>query len=169
LFVTLLVGCSSIETHEDTEILKSDISFIDSVSIHNHGRTVGLGFFVPFPLPTPISHIAKVITVDGIRTGTSFFQNEIRVRPGKHTVKVEYRNYISHLSGHTKYTDILTIIFTTEAGHTYRIPAEGWNGRYWIWAEDITTGEIVAGEKPPESISEELQKPEPIQYDLDLY
>ena len=44
----------------------------------------------------------------------------------------------------------LSIDFTAEAGHEYRIPAERRDERNWIWVEDITTGKVVAGEKPPD-------------------
>ena len=47
-------------------------------------------------------------------------------------------------------THDLSINFVAEAGHEYRIPAERRGERNWIWVEDVTSGKVVAGEKPPD-------------------
>ncbi len=44
----------------------------------------------------------------------------------------------------------LSIDFTVEAGHEYHIPVERRDERNWIWVEDVTSGKVVAGEKPPD-------------------
>ena len=49
----------------------------------------------------------------------------------------------------------LSIDFTAEAGHEYRIPAERRGERNWIWVEDVTSGKVVAGEMPLEEKGEE--------------
>ncbi len=48
----------------------------------------------------------------------------------------------------------LSIDFTVEAGHEYRIPAERMDERNWIWVEDVKSGKVVAGEKPPDDKGE---------------
>ena len=105
---------------------------------------------MPFPVP---KHVTEIAEIDGknVNRGT-----RVHILPGSHTVSVSY----------AKYSDVnlcvglaclppsegldLSIDFMAEAGHEYRIPAERRGERNWIWVEDVTSGKVIAGEKPPE-------------------
>ena len=52
------------------------------------------------------------------------------------------------------YEASLTVDSATEAGHEYSIQAERRGERDWIWVEDITSGKVVGGEKPPDDKGE---------------
>lgn len=131
VFALLLSGCAlkAFKAYEGPELAKSEISVIIR---SNSTRT--------FPLPA-LGHETYVLGVDG-KTGPGLVYH---VRPGQHTAEVLYR---THALLFSIYRAILTINFTTEAGHEYYIPARRRHGRDWIWVEDFTTGKVVAGEKP---------------------
>ena len=152
LFALLLSGCGTIKVYEGPELTKSEISVIDSR--HSHGWMVAFAGVLPIPLS--MRHSTIVLIVDG-HDGVGVYP--YHVLPGQHTATVYYTGTAPvDLCGTTgcifQYEAILTINFTTEAGHEYRIPAERRDERDWIWVEDVTTGKVVAGEKPPDDEGE---------------
>jgi hypothetical protein len=111
---------------------------------------------VPIPVPRYSTFVSEV---DGKRGGWG----PIHVRPAKHwaTVLHEFSGPVvlcGYLGCIATSSVILKIDFSTEAGHEYGIAAERRNERKWIWVEDITTGKVVAGEKPPTALSEPAQE-----------
>ena len=156
LFALLLSGCGTIKAYEGPELTKSEISVIDSR--HSHGWMVA--FMGVLPIPLSIRHSTIVLIVDGHK-GRGVYP--YHVLPGQHTAKVRYTGTapvdlcgaFAGIGGCIfQYEASLTINFTTEAGHEYRIPAERRDERDWIWVEDITSGKVVAGEKPPDDKGE---------------
>ena len=107
------------------------------------------------PIPVPVSrykHVTSIDEIDGVNAG----RKRIHILPGSHTVSVSYWRKTSVTlcvdpvgCANDYHTLDLSIDFMAKAGHEYRIPAERRDERNWIWVEDITTGKVVAGEKPP--------------------
>lgn len=145
----LLSGCA-MKAYKGPELPKSKIAVLHQKDWR--GKSLGLLFIVPYPL---YKHRARIYEIDGHRG----LGSPIHILPGRHTAKVRYQKspklafcgFYLALSGcvgsYTKRN--LSIIFMAEAGHEYRIPAERRDKRNWIWVEDITSGRVVAGEKPP--------------------
>jgi hypothetical protein len=93
---------------------------------------------------------------------------EVFVLPGPHTFGIKFSGprslqagaipaLIAHSAYELKYGPLGTELeFDTKAGHEYSIrfkeKMEQWKGITSVayWVEDVNTGEIVAGEKPPE-------------------
>lgn len=147
----LLSGCGTIKAYEGPELPKSEISVIDA----DYGHGLMLAFFGILPIPVSFRHGTNVLIVDGHKG----IRAPYHILPGQHTARVLYiRNapvdLCSLFGCFFEYRAILTIKFTTEAGHEYRIPAERRGERNWIWVEDITSGKVVAGEKPPDDKGE---------------
>ncbi len=147
----LLLGCSTIQkVYEGPELTKSELSVIEK----NYSHSWMLGMFGVLPIPLSIRHSTDVLEIDGHQSD-GFKYGSYHVRTGQHTAKVRY---VGHgpvdLCGQFgclfQHQASLTINFTTEAGHEYRIPAERRGERDWIWVEDITSGKVIAGEKPPD-------------------
>ncbi len=135
-------GCT-MKAYEGPELPRSEIAVIERR--YGHGGVLQLmGFFLPIPRDR---HRTVIVKIDGKRPGGT----EFHILPGQHTAKVRYWRYPDvYLWGIPNYrTRDLSIDFTAEAGHEYRIPAERRGERNWIWVEDITSGKVVAGEKPP--------------------
>ena len=147
----LLSGCATIKAYEGPELTKSEISVIDGY--YSHGWMVGM--FGILPIPMTFRHETRVLEIDGRSGGGGW---PYHVLPGQHSARVIYSRYphvtlCSYLCI-SNYSSGLSIDFTAEAGHEYRIPAERRDERDWIWVEDITTGKVVAGEKPPDEKGE---------------
>ncbi len=134
-------GCT-MKAYEGPELPRSEIAVIDRW--HEHGGVLEL--MGVFPIPRG-RHRTVIVKIAGKRPGGIQFH----ILPGQHTAKVLYQRYPDvSLWGITNYkTRDISIDFTAEAGHEYRIPAERRDERDWIWVEDVTTGKVVAGEKPP--------------------
>ena len=150
----LLSGCGTIKAYEGPELTKSEISVIDGH--YSHGWMVAM--FGILPIPLSVRHETVVLAVDG-KQGKGFGFS-YHVRPGQHTAKVRYTGHgpvdlCSEFGCIFSHKASLTINFATEAGHEYRIPAERRDERDWIWVEDITTGKVVGGEKPPDDKAKE--------------
>ena len=148
----LLSGCGTIKAYEGPELTKSEISVIDGH--YSHGWMVAMIGILPIPMT--FRHETRVFEIDGRSGGGGW---PYHVLPGQHTAKVRYTdNHPVNLCGQFGcifgYKASLTINFATEAGHEYRIPAERRDERDWIWVEDITSGKVVAGEKPPDDEGE---------------
>jgi hypothetical protein len=145
----LLSGCG-MKAYEGPELPRSEIAVIDRW--YWHGSILTFAGILPVWHPR---HEARVYEIDGTQAPGYRFH----VRPGEHSVTVGYKKNISvTLCGYTgcigEYRTRLSINFTAEAGHEYRIPAERRDERNWIWVEDKTTGKVVAGEKPPDDQGE---------------
>ena len=108
------------------------------------------------PIPVSLRHETWVTEIDG--KSSLLPKYSIHVRPGPHSVRVSYQeNSGIRLAGvagsvgfHEYRAKDLAIDFMAVAGHEYRIPAQRWGERNWVWVEDTTTGKMVAGEKPPD-------------------
>ena len=145
LMLALLSSGCAMKAYEGPELPRSELAVIDRW--HSHGSI--LAFFGILPVWHP-RHQTRVYEIDGT-DGPGY---RYHVRPGEHSVTVGYTEYTnpalcSGLGCTRSYSTSLSISFTAEAGHEYRIPAERRDERNWIWVEDITTGKVVAGEKPP--------------------
>ena len=137
------------KAYEGPELPKSEIAVLHRMD--RHGEALGLFFIVPIP---GVKHITEVAEIDGknVKLAARF-----HILPGNHTVSVSYMRYpdvtfclgLGPCFGIYQTRD-LSIDFTAEAGHEYRIPAERRGERNWIWVEDVTSGKVVAGEKPPD-------------------
>ena len=148
----VMSGCGTIKAYDGPELPQSEISVLDSR--HSHGWM--LAFWGILPIPLSVRHDTNVLEVDGHKSKGVY---PYHLRPGQHTAKVRYTgNAPVNLCGQFGciFTQeaVLTISFTTEAGHEYRILAERRDERNWIWVEDKTTGKVVAGEKPPDDKGE---------------
>ena len=149
----LLLGCSMIKVdkvYEGPELTKSELSVIEKN--YSHGWMLGLWGILPIPMS--FRHSTDVLEIDGHKSA-GYRYGSYHVRPGQHMAKVRYVGHgpvdlCSEFECIFAHRASLTINFTTEAGHEYRIPAERRGERNWIWVEDITTGKVVAGEKPPD-------------------
>ena len=151
LFLTLILSGCTVKAYDGPQLEKSEIAVLHR--LHRHGSSLALFGLIPLPHE---KHSAKIIKVDGTTLGTG---REIHVRPGLHAVEINYIKFgivtlcgaIAHIpTGCTHiYDNQLSIKFTAEAGHEYSVPAERRNEQDWIWVEDITTGKVVAGAKPP--------------------
>ena len=138
------------KAYEGPELPKSEIAVLHHAA--RHDLAFGLALIVPFPC---FKHETLITEIDGKhkQPGT-----EIHIRPGEHTAIVQYVRHfdVTPLPSTVAFclpsyfSSDLSIKFTTKAGHEYRIPAERRGARNWIWVEDITTGKVVAGEKPPD-------------------
>jgi len=150
LLVLPLWGCTTARTYKGPELPKSEVSVIQKV--HRHGTSLGFAVIIAIPLPR---HDTVVTQLDGEQYSPIAAGGEFHVPPGKHRATVYYWRYppitlCGGLGGCVfDYQAVLSIDFATEAGHEYSIPAERREERDWIWVEDITTGKVVAGEKPP--------------------
>ena len=136
--------------YEGPELPRSEIAVIDRR--HGHGGVLGLMGFFPLPFDR---HRTMIVKIDGKRPGGIQFH----ILPGQHSARVYYERLpdVTLCSGWgciSNYSSDLSIDFTAEAGHEYRIPAERRDERDWIWVEDITSGKVVAGEKPPDDKGE---------------
>ena len=146
----LLLSACAMKAYRGPQLPKSEIAVVHKKNWR--GQSLGFLFMVPYPL---YKHRASVYEING-RRGLG---SPIHIRPGRHTAKVRYEKSprvafcgiyppISGCVGsYTKRN--LSIVFVAEAGHEYRIPAERRHKRTWIWVVDITSGKVVAGEKPP--------------------
>ncbi len=154
LLALLSSGCATMKAYEGPELPRSEIAVLDVG--HRHGGVLGLIYGI-VPVPA-YRHRTYIYEIDGKKKG---LRREIHILPGQHTARVHYwRNpdvtfcvggYAGSDGCIANYeTRDLSIDFTAEAGHEYRIPAERRDERNWIWVEDITTGKVVAGEKPPD-------------------
>lgn len=82
-------------------------------------------------------HKVSISHVDGGETGLAV--DAVEVLPGHHSFALRRaRFFIVPKWG--------VIAITTTAGHDYELEYDG----SFLWAIDTTTGEIVAGHKPPE-------------------
>ena len=105
-------------------------------------------------MPTA-KHHTIVMKVD--ETAVSGVFKQIAVAPGRHSVSIAYtqRSPICGYGGCIiTHSSESSITFMAEAGHKYRIPAERMDERNWIWVEDVKSGKVVAGEKPPDDKGE---------------
>ena len=152
IVLALLLSACAAQMYEGPERPNSEIAIIDSEHYHDW-MVMMMGIL---PVPVVAKHYTKVLEIDGDHEiGYRF-----HVLPGQHIADVQYVrkpyvalcSYSDCLGG---YAAILSIGFTAEAGHEYRIPAERSDERNWIWVEDITTGKVVAGEKPPDDEGED--------------
>ena len=146
--------CGTMRAYEGPELPKSEIAVLDG--IHFHGGAIGLfGGGFPIIIPMPVyKHRTYIIKVDEFDRELNRW---VHILPGQHTATVHYwRTPDVSLFGFSNYeTRDLSIDFVAEAGHEYRIPAERRGERNWIWVEDLTSGKLVAGEKPVEEKGEE--------------
>ena len=137
------------KAYEGPELPRSEIAVIDRW--HEHGGVLELMGFFPIPRGR---HRTTIVKIDGKRPGGTQFH----ILPGQHSASVIYSRLPDvTLCGWgciSNYSSGLSIDFTAEAGHEYRIPVERRDERDWIWVEDITTGKVVAGEKPPDGKGE---------------
>ena len=149
LLAVLVSGCA-MKAYEGPERPKSEIAELRQV--HQQGVVLK----VPFGPGLLTKHVATIIEIDG--KSVTFIWTKwatIHILPGQHSVRVFYLRFPDValcgdggcIANYT--TGDLSIDFTAEAGHEYRIPAERRDERNWIWVEDKTTGKVVAGEKPP--------------------
>lgn len=127
--VAALAGCGTIKAYDGPELPLSEISVLDS----RHGHSWVVAFAGVLPIPMRLRHSTIVLAVDGHVNPTVF---PYHLRPGQHTAKVRYdRNSLVNLCGQfgciipPEVKVDLTINFTTEAGHEYRIPAQRWGER----------------------------------------
>jgi hypothetical protein len=74
--------------------------------------------------------------------------NSAILQPGNHTIGLHYsyRAWCGYIRCAIEYDRFLSITFDAESGHRYRANVEREEDQYWIWIEDKTTGEIVAGQ-----------------------
>ncbi|MEE8223669.1 MAG: hypothetical protein V3S59_05140 [Alphaproteobacteria bacterium] len=161
LVLALLSSGCAMKAYEGPELPRSEIAVLDAM--HQHGGVLQIDpgiwpiplFFVP-----NYKHQTFIIEIDGNERNVG---REIHVLPGQHTVRVHYfRRPDVTLIGIPNYeTRDLSIDFTAEAGHEYRIPAERRGERNWIWVEDTATGKVVAGEKPPDVKAKEKEPAAP--------
>ncbi len=159
-------GCA-MKAYEGPELPRSEIAVLHGVDSHG----VVLGIFMYLPVPED-RHRTSIYEIDGksvpahaqfdtdFRNAPEGQPERIHILPGQHTARVSYeRRPNVTLCGFPScirnyYTRDLSIDFAVEAGHEYRIPVERRDERNWIWVEDITSGKVVAGEKPPDDKSE---------------
>ena len=146
-------GCTAIKAYEGPERSKSEIAVLQAG--YSHGGVLAILVILPHP---HFKHVTEVYEIDGQtnRLG-GLGAAEIHIRPGEHTAWVRYMRYpdvtlCGGLGGCIPSYEArnISIDFTAVAGHEYRIPAERIDERNWVWVEDVTTGKVVAGEKPPE-------------------
>ncbi len=157
LMLALLVsGCTTMKAYEGPELPKSEIAVLHSVDPHGESFVI-----TPVPIPFGSKHITFIDELDGKDLPTPL-SDRIHILPGQHSARVSYIRYpdVTFCFGlgpcFANYqTRDLSIDFTAEAGHEYRIPAERRGERNWIWVEDVTSGKVVAGEKPLEEKGEE--------------
>ena len=148
IVLALLSSGCTIKAYEGPELPRSEIAVLDAG--HVHGRVLGLVAIIPIPA---YKHKTSIAEIDGKTKGPG---TEIHVLPGQHSVRVFYQRfpdvalcgYFGCIANYS--TSDLSIDFTVEAGHEYRIPAERRGQRNWIWVEDVKSGKVVAGEKPPD-------------------
>ncbi len=146
LVLALLSSGCTMKAYEGPELAKSEIAVLDG--FYRHGGILGLFGIVPLPA---YRHRTRINEIDGKRV---VMERNIHIRPGQHFARVRYSRlpkvalcgYFGCIEDYS--TSDLSIDFTAEAGREYRIPAERRDERNWIWVEDITTGKVVAGEKP---------------------
>ncbi len=100
-----------------------------------------------------IQHRTWIVSFDEQKV--DIFTSNIETLPGQHSAIAEYSMHFAlppcMMFGGC-YEKKVPILFTTLAGHEYRIPGERKDGRIWVWVEDLTTDEVVAGGKPPFSL-----------------
>ena len=149
--LALLLSACVAKLYEGPERPNSEIAAIDRW--HSHDWVVLMMGILPIPVSA--RHETNVFNIDGKRPCCYRFH----VLPGQHIADVRYvrKPYVALCSLSDclgGYAATLSISFTAEAGHEYRIPAERSDERNWIWVEDITTGKVVAGEKPPDDNGE---------------
>ena len=118
------------------------------------------------PVPHKLLHQTEVTQIDnrallrmpGSGSGFVVWPEELRIGAGERVVKFHYRrDRILDMcgigvfgEGCVGYFDKDTsITFTAEGEHAYRVFAYMPDEKEWTWVEDITTGHVVAGEKPP--------------------
>ncbi len=156
LMLALLVsGCGTMKAYEGPELPKSEIAVLHHTD--RHGEVWLLNYIVPIP---GSKHISFIDEIDGKGVDLS---ERIHILPGQHSARVTYQRnpdvafcvtappiFLSGPCFGIYQTRDLSIDFTAEAGHEYRIPAERRGERNWIWVEDVTSGKVVAGEKPPD-------------------
>ncbi len=150
LMLALLVsGCGTMKAYEGPELPKSEIAVLHRID--SHGKTLVLLLVVPLP---GVKHQTVVAEIDGKNVNLAA---RYHILPGNHTVSVSYTRFpdVGLCVGLACFpvldeTHDLSINFVAEAGHEYRIPAERRGERNWIWVEDVTSGKVVAGEKPPD-------------------
>jgi len=148
-FALLLSGCA-MQAYKGPELPKSEIAVLHKKVWR--GQSLGLMFIVPYPIFKHRTHIYEI-------NGQRGLGSPIHILPGRHTARVHYQKspevalcgFYFAVSGcigsYTKRN--LSIVFVAEAGHEYRIPVERREKRDWIWVEDMTSGMVVAGIKPP--------------------
>ena len=142
----LLSGCGTTKAYEGPELPKSEIAVLQASD--KHGFALAIAGILPVPSP---KHLSTVVEVDGKKS--SLFAKKIHVLPGLHSLRALYTgrhivNFCGYLGCVAEYSTHLSIDFVAVAGHEYRIPVERRDERDWIWVVDITTGKVVAGEKP---------------------
>ncbi len=157
LVLALLSSGCTMKAYEGPKLPRSEIAVLDGM--HQHGGVLAFFYIVPFP---NYKHQTEIIEIDGKQRSVG---RVIHVLPGKHTARVYYNRkpnvtlcagyYVISGCIENYETRDLSIDFMVEAGHEYRIPAERRNERNWIWVEDVTSGKVVAGEKPLEEKGEE--------------
>ena len=136
-------GCTT-KAYEGPELPKSEIAVLREV--HQHGVILTPSFFLVVPLT---EHVTSIIEIDKKSVpGTPTAGSTIHILPGQHTARVHYIKR-RPLFGPPTYDIYISINFTAKAGHEYRIPTERRGEKNWIWVEDVTSGKVVAGKKPP--------------------
>ncbi len=148
-----LFGCGTMKAYDGPEKPESEVAVVLRYERHDYYPFSVWGI-LPVPVPTA-KHHTIVMKVD--ETAVSGVIEQIVVAPGRHSVSIAYSQEIP-ICGYggciITHSSESSITFMAEAGHKYRIPAEQRDERTWIWVEDIKTGTVVAGEKPPATPSE---------------
>ena len=147
LLALLSTGCT-MKAYEGPELPKSEIAVLREV--HQHGVVLKIPLSIPMLRP---KHVTTIIEIDGKSvSGTPVEGATIHILPGQHSARVHYfRSPGVSLFAFPNYeTRDLSIGFKAKAGHQYRIPAERRGERNWIWAVDVKSGKVVAGEMPPD-------------------
>lgn len=153
----LIPGCATkapMQAYEGPELSKSEVAQLYRATTNGAALGFDLGP-VSLPLLWPChKHETTVIKIDGKNSRPG---SDILVLAGQHTARVLYVRYPRVILGSNASalckpdyeTSNLSINFTAKSGHKYRIPAERRGERNWIWVEDVMSGQVIAGEKPP--------------------
>jgi hypothetical protein len=141
-------GCVGMNAYyKEPERPKSELAVIHRS--YGHGSMLALLGLLPFP---SIRHHVTVVRIDGKKVLTK--EKRILALPGQHSVDISYfRHPPVDLCGFAgcifKHEKSFRLNFGTEAGHEYRIAADWRDERDWVWVEDVTANEVIAGEMPP--------------------
>ena len=97
-----------------------------------------------------------IAKIDGAGCYSQFFALRAKncggyaeVLPGRHDVDLERHVWIGSIVGAMPATAASKLPLVAEAGHVYLARSNRIAGKTWFWIEDTTTGEVVAGDRPP--------------------